>query len=195
MRIPSWTVDEMLAEKPCKEYTRERLEELWAGHERRDLLQILGLNIPATDKVWACCRDTPLREPWLFGRVLTRCIRDHALNCGVSAVEQWAQRWLSGEDRSAYAADASADAAWAAYSAWVARAAAEAAWYAQVATHYAAECATRAAANAADWAANAAARAAWSAVCAAGAAAGAEQERERQLQDMREVIAEMCEGD
>ena len=186
MQIPSWTIDEMLAEKPCEEYTRARLEELWAGRERLTLLDMLDLDIHVADKVWACCRDTPLREPWLFGRVLTRCIRDHARNCSVPTVRRWAKRWLSGEDRSAYAADASADAAWADAAAYAATdaadAAADAAWAAADAAAYAACAAARAAG------------AAWSAAYAACAAARA-AERAQQVQDMREVIAEMCEED
>jgi len=51
----------------------------------------------------------PLRE-----KVLTRCITNHALGCEIPEVEQWAAKWLSGEDRSQAAAEAAAEAAWAA---------------------------------------------------------------------------------
>lgn len=34
------------------------------------------------------------------GRAVDRAIRNHALQCGISVVEGWGIRWLSGEDRS-----------------------------------------------------------------------------------------------
>ena len=125
MKIKTWTVDEMLAERPCADYTRARIEELWAGRERLSLLDILDFDIPDLDKIWACCRNHPHRGAWL-DVVVTRAVRTHAVGCGVPAVESWAQIWLGG-DRTAEAAEAAARASEAAEAAWAEAAGAAAA--------------------------------------------------------------------
>ena len=91
--------------------------------------------------------------------------------CAYPAWNAWADRWLSGGDRSEAAAGAASEAAWAAQAAWAAEAAAaraEAAWAAEAvswAARAAASAAARAAASASAWAA------AWSAEAAAARAA------------------------
>lgn len=112
--MKSWTVDEMVAERPC--YSRERIKRLAGGRERLTLLEILDLNISDQDKVWVCARQNEYRAEWIE-RVVTRAVKSHALRCGVPVVEQWAARWLSGEDRSYAAAYAAAYASYAAYDA------------------------------------------------------------------------------
>ena len=58
MTMPSWTVDEMLAEKPCDKYDRERIAKLCAGKPSLTLLEILDHpDIPDEDKVWVCALD------------------------------------------------------------------------------------------------------------------------------------------
>ena len=47
------TVDNIMAHKPCEEYPKERVEELWGGKESLSLLDILDLNIPAEDRIRA----------------------------------------------------------------------------------------------------------------------------------------------
>jgi len=143
--------------------------------------------------------------------IVTSAIVEHALDCGVEAVEKWAARWLSGEDRSAWAARAAAAAAaaveaaraaaWAARAAAEAAEAAEAAWAARAAARAArAAAAAVEAAWAAAWAAAAAAEAteaAWAARAAAVEAAWAAAveaawaaERQHQADDIRAEIPE-----
>lgn len=116
----TWTIDEVLAEGPCDpRYTRERLEELFAGRERMSLREIIDHpDVPAEDRVWMCCRDHLHRAAWLE-RVVTRVVGEHALPH--PATREWAERRLSGEYKSEAAARA-------ARAAWSVRAAAEAAW-------------------------------------------------------------------
>ena len=188
--MKSWTIDEMLAERPCEEYTQERITELWAGRERLSLLEILDLPILAKDIVWVICRRnalTPEQQAEWLECIVTRAIRNHALNCGIPTVEAWAQNWLDGTDRSSTAA-----AAWAA---WTAVWASEAAWEARAATWTAWAAAAARAAEAwaaAAWAVEAAAAAAaWTAQAAAARAAAARAaERERQVQDCREILTQ-----
>ena len=150
--MKSWTIDEMVAERPC--YSRERIEQLAGGRKRLTLLEILDLDISDKDKVWVCARDNEYRAEWIE-RVITRAVETHALRCGVPVVEQWAARWLSGADRSNAAyVDAAHSAAAAVNAAYV------------DAAHSAAAAAY---AYAAEWA--------------------------RQVQDMRDVIAERARKD
>ncbi len=112
----SWTVQEMLAEGPCSEYTEARLTKLGAGRHRLTLLEILKLDIPVAHKVWCICRAGALTEEqseaWLEG-IVTRAITNHVIGCGIPEAEEWGPKWLSGEDRSQYTAqNAAQNAAW-----------------------------------------------------------------------------------
>lgn len=159
MTMPSWTVDEMLAEEPCDRYDRERIAKLCAGKPSLTLLEILDHpDIPDEDKVWVACRDKNPTRHVAIEVIVTRCVTNHALHCGIPAVEAWAQKWLSGEDRSSRAA------VWASrVAAWPSRAAAEAAR-------------------------NAAARAAWNAAWNAWVAWNEpDEERSQQVQDFRDA--------
>ena len=194
--MKSWTIGEMLNERPCTKYTQERITELWAGRERLTLLEVLDLPILAEDIVWVICRKnalTPEQQAEWLECIVTRAIRNHALNCGILTVEAWARNWLNGSDRSraeAARAAAETEASWAAReaaaaAAWAAarEAAAAAAWAAETeaeATRAASWAAARAAADAAD-----AAAAAWAAREAAAA-----EERERQVADALAVMEE-----
>ena len=148
-----WTVKEMMAENPCKRYTVAIVEKLWAGRESLSLAEVLALDIPTADRMWATWRPgalTKKQETALQKKIITRAITNHALHCKIESVEKWARKWLSGEDRSAAAEAAEAaaeeaeEAAWAAAAAWAAWAA-EAAWAAWAAEAAAAEAAAEAA--------------------------------------------------
>ena len=193
LKMKSWTVDEMMAEDPC--YKREQIEEWYADNERMDILMImLHPDVSDEDKAWICCRAHDYRAAW-FDAVVARAVRTHALHCGVKCVEEWAARWLSGEDRTV-------EAAWAAVG--EARAAAAAAWAAARAAWAAAEeaAAAWAAAEWAEEATEAAVGAMWATVGAtwatveeaeearARAAWAAEVERKQQVQNMIDLLTD-----
>jgi len=122
--MKTWTIDEMLAERPCPDYDRERITELWAERERLSLAEILDLDITVVDRLWVSYLSgaiTPEQERRRTDRIVTRAVTMHALHCGIVAVESWAARWLSGADRSASAAQSAAQSEWA-QSAWAAAA-------------------------------------------------------------------------
>ena len=54
--MKTWTVAQMLAEKPCSKYTEEVLTKLWAGRETVTLIDILDMDIPDKDKMWGAWR-------------------------------------------------------------------------------------------------------------------------------------------
>ena len=223
--MKTWTVDQMLEEHPCGwdgeddggNYCRERLERLWAGRAELSVLDMLGLGIPAEDRVWGACLPgalTPEALATWAEIILARAITTHALHCGIDEVEQWARRWLSGADRSIEAAARAAQAAWAGQAAEAAARAAEAAgaagaagaaaqaaealaWAATAQTARAAGAAARAALAAAAVSAAAAARAAeapaaraaeTAARAAAAASAAWAVEYERQIEDLRGLL-------
>ena len=163
--MQTWTIDEMLSHSPCEDYPRERLEELWAGRERLSVLDILELDIPAEDRVWAALRAGDHVAP-AVERIVTRAVSNHCLSCGIPEVESWARGWLNGEQESIAAA---------------VRAAGKAdAWAAALAV------------VAAVRAAGSAVLAAGSAVLAARMAAGsAGSEREQQIADILAVLTEV----
>ena len=112
--MTTWTIDHMLAQNPCPEYDRARITQLWAGRETLTTRDILDLDIPAKDRVWAALHDDDICAR-AVRRIVTRVVRTHALTCEVLDVKTWAARWLSGEDRTRAAASRAASAAvWAA---------------------------------------------------------------------------------
>jgi len=47
-----YTIEDILKLEPCKEYTKEKLEELWKGKKTLSRRDILKLNIPIDDRNW-----------------------------------------------------------------------------------------------------------------------------------------------
>lgn len=171
-----WTVDDVMDCVPCERYTREVVEGLWDGRESIGIAEVCDLDIPTEDRVWLLCR-----APWdviesTLESIVTRAVTTYALPCEV--VRKWAERWLSGEDRS----EASAEAAWcasgAASAASAAASAASAAARSASAEEWAVRCKAREAARATKWAA----WAAW--------AAGETREWLRQVEDFRALVRE-----
>lgn len=113
--MKSWTVEEMLAEKPCDRYDEARIRKLWGEHETRSLADLLtDERIPPADRMWPVWRPgalTRVQARAVLDRIVTRAVTNHALNCGLPDVETWARGWLDGSDRSWVAAWAAARAA------------------------------------------------------------------------------------
>ena len=121
------TIASVLALGPCAEYREgggARLRELYPSGqaELADVLRDERINIE--DRVWLGCNALPwdvLRprvEVWV-----ERAIRRYLGKSGCPEWEAWAERWLSGEDRSDMAAARAAEAEAAAWAAAAARAA------------------------------------------------------------------------
>ena len=124
------TVGDIMDLRPCKEYSRERVAELWGGADALTLTQICDLDIPTMDRIWALCQLLPDREARLFAcdcaaRALS--LVDNPDFRSMEAVTV-ARRYANGEATEAElkaAREAAREAAWAA--ARAARAAAGAA--------------------------------------------------------------------
>src|SRR5665213_206228 len=101
----SWTVRQVFALGPC--YDLARIKSLFGARRTLTLAQVLDLDIPAADRVWFATQNRVLasavRAAWIEG-IVRRAVTQHALRCGVPAVEAWAQGWLDGTDRSEAAA-------------------------------------------------------------------------------------------
>jgi hypothetical protein len=204
--MKSLNIEQIMAFEPC--YSRAEVEAVFNGRESLTLAEILAADIPPEDRIWVLTRPgvmTPEQIKVFCDRTADRAVRNHCLNCGNKAVEEWAAKWLSGEDRTAgaaywaansaaraadsaaMAADSAARAAnSAAYSAAMAansaaKAAREAAWAAQTALE-----ASFSAAMAANSAAYSAAMAARE---AANSAANRAAECEKQVADLLEIVA------
>jgi hypothetical protein len=64
-KLPGLTVREMMRLEPCEEYTLSRVRELWGGRERCTATDILRMDIPAKDRLWAVLREEFLSEKLL----------------------------------------------------------------------------------------------------------------------------------
>jgi len=95
--IPRWTVADAVESDSC--YAKLHILELWAGRESLSVLEVLDLDIPVEDRMWAASRMICGHPVGEIARVLTltRVITKYALP--YEATREWAKRWLSGEDR------------------------------------------------------------------------------------------------
>ena len=156
------TVDDIMAHYPCDEYPRERVEELWSGKESLTLTEILDLDIPAKDRIWAVTEFLSEEETGQFTRW-----------CALQVVHLWdcpdvVKRYLeTGDEGLRDAARTTALAA-----AWGA---------AQDAARAAAWGAVHAAADAARTTAHAAA-------CTTARAAARGEERRKQIEKLKELV-------
>ena len=140
------TIDNVMSWEPCKEYTRERVTALFAGRKTITALDVLDMDIPAEDRLWAVLRMVP--DPILheFACRIAEAVLMRERRAGrESDLRYWAaigakRKWLWGEidGKELYAArEAAQDVAWCAawYAAWYAarNAARSAAWEEQCA--------------------------------------------------------------
>ena len=124
------TISQVLSWEPCDTYTPERVTELFAGRETVTALDILAMDIPAADRLWAVCREELIPAATLH-EFACRCAEAALLREREAEREPdarcWAaieakRAWLRGEidsDQLGAARDAARDAAWAA--AWAAQ--------------------------------------------------------------------------
>lgn len=101
------------AMNPCKDYTDDRLTELF--DRPMTLAEVLTRKdgpwsaVPIVDRQWAFFRAATRDQiNEALPRIVTRAITLHALACGIPAVEKWARKYLSGTDRTG-------ESAWRAY--------------------------------------------------------------------------------
>jgi len=178
------TVELVKSWEPCPRYTDARLKRLIG--KGLTIEQVLRKRILARDRVWVAYHYLPKEviSKWL-DIVVERAIRRCLGRSGSPKWEQWAEGWLDGSDRSAYAVHSAAYGAVhsAAYGAANATRAARVAYCAaDYAAYWATDNAAYGAAdNAAYWAASAA-------YGAAECAAGWDAERKQQIKDLREVL-------
>ena len=106
--MTTYTLSDVRAMRPCQPtYTTSYLTDLFAGRETVTILDVFDAPIPDADKVWFAVQPgviTKMQIDEFLERTVTRAVTNQALNCGVPEVEEWAKKWLSGEDRSARAA-------------------------------------------------------------------------------------------
>ena len=150
------TVDQVMSWMPCRKYSHNRITKLFAGREALSALNVLELDIPASDKLWAVLREEMLSAEALYEfacRVAEHALMKERKDGREPDLRSWAaiaakRKWLRGEitnDELDVARAAARDAAWA-----VAR---DAAWaVARAAAWDAARAAARDAARDAAWA-------------------------------------------
>lgn len=95
---PIIALKQVIATRPC--YTHARIEAWANGQTAMRLSEIMALgDVPASDRVWLAYH----LDGWDWYGALTatvdRMVRTYAADCGIPAIELWAQRWLSGDDR------------------------------------------------------------------------------------------------
>ena len=132
------TIKQVLSWGPCENYTRERIEELFTGRKTVAVQDILSMDIPARDRLWAVLREelvpaTILHEfmCWCAEQALVREREagrepDPRSWAAIEAKRAWLRGEIDGKvlaaARDAAWAAAARDAAWAAWEAaaeWV----------------------------------------------------------------------------
>lgn len=176
MNNPFLTIESVSALNPC--HSAEKIKAWYPDRTRVRLFTVLRDDrITRADRVWLAVRvlPRPVVQRWLEV-VIDRAVRRSVGRSGRPAWEAWAARWLSGADRTRAAVGASEASRASLAACW----AAEAAWLSGAAR-------TRAAALAA---AAEAARVADAAVTVGAAEAARAAERDQQIADLFEIIAE-----
>ena len=127
-----WTTEEILALKPCARWDRAAIDAI-LGPTGLSLRAILTRDdVTVSDRLWVGWHLlSPDARRMALTTIVTRAVTTHARACGVPSVEIWADRWLTGVNRTEAAAEvAAAEAARAVVAAWTAAAPA-AAWAAE----------------------------------------------------------------
>ena len=168
------SIDDIIEHDPCWVDARIKIEKLFGDRERITLKEYSELPVSSRDRLWGMLLLWPNRSVTVANKAVDRQVKAQCLDCGLPEVQEWAKRWLSGEDRTYAAAYVVADVA-------DCDAAAAAAYAAAAAAAYAA-------ADVADCdAADAAYAATDGAACAAADGADArEQENKAQIADFLE---------
>lgn len=100
---PIVTLEQVMATRPC--YTCERIKALAGGRTAMRLSEIMALeDVPARDRVWLAYNLGGWDWRGALAASVERLVHTYAAQCGIPSVERWAQRWLSGADRSIDAA-------------------------------------------------------------------------------------------
>jgi hypothetical protein len=119
------TIKDVLSWAPCEEYTEERITKLFAGRESLTVADILELDIPYEDKLWAALREELIPAPILH-EFACRCAEevlksvdkpDPRSIAAIEAKRAWLKREITDEElfeAGAAARYAAGAAAWAA---------------------------------------------------------------------------------
>jgi hypothetical protein len=114
----SVTVDQVLSWHPCSEYTRERVTELFAGHDTVTVADILNMDIPPQDKLWAALHREFFTDERLHNlacdfaeHVVHLCGDDPRPQAAIDAKRAWLRGEITDEELTA-ARDAAWDASW-----------------------------------------------------------------------------------
>lgn len=109
MKPKRFTVNDVMALGPSKDnYPVERVKAIFGSAKSLTLLEILRReDIPASCRKWCATKEGVLTRgetlAWM-NLFVGRAVRNHALYCGIRAVERWAARWLRDEDRTSKSA-------------------------------------------------------------------------------------------
>ena len=129
--MKKYTVKDIMNKGPCKEYTKERVLELWAGKETLTFKEVCTLDIDSKDRTWIAARLASRDTVVSWANYCADEAQKHATNTNAVAHAAYAAAYYAaaGADyavsataahAAAYAA-AAADAAttYATYAAWV----------------------------------------------------------------------------
>ena len=185
-----YTIKDIQKLGPCKEYTEERLKELWAGRESLSRREILKLDIPIDDKNWVVPQLVSTEVVVTWAQYCADEAEKHTgSNAAVSAASSNAADAARSARSAGYAHAAAANTRYVPRYAAVNVGSAANAGYAKYAAvgyvEYAAADA-RAAARAAGYAAKSAGYAAWSATLSAW-----DKTREKELYRLLTVLCDM----
>jgi hypothetical protein len=87
---------------------------LYVPPEGLDSTVVFNWAIPAPEKIWILLRPEVLGEKLLgvIDPITDYVVEKYCVSCGNTIIEEWAKKWLSGEDRSETSAQAVRMIAW-----------------------------------------------------------------------------------
>ena len=90
-----YTIKDIQKLGPCKEYTEERLKELWAGRESLSRREILKLDIDIDDKNWVVPQLVSTEVGVTWAQYCADAAKKHAANAVVSAASSNAAHYAA----------------------------------------------------------------------------------------------------
>ena len=90
-----YTIKDILELEPCKEYTKEKLEELWKGKKTLSRRDILKLNIPIDDRNWVIPQLVSTDTVVEWAQYCADTAKKHAANAVMSAASSNAAHYAA----------------------------------------------------------------------------------------------------
>ncbi len=102
MNTMKWTVEDVMNTLLRKHYSRDEIEDMFCGHEELTAQELLEKSkFPIEDQLYLAVYKGSLPDDVVISLLHTaarRAVRNYVINCGIPEAEDWAEKWLAGDN-------------------------------------------------------------------------------------------------